>query len=66
MSAWQPIATAPKDGSEILVWHPNDDVHVVSWDSDTGLWYFCIGPHEGHWDANAFEYWMPRPERPAQ
>jgi hypothetical protein len=61
---WQPIETAPKDGTSILaIWQWNAD------DPNCGA-----GTHEvvrwcGWWDANGFtqpdpSHWMPLPEPP--
>lgn len=64
---WLPIESAPRDGTEILAWHPNDDVHCVAWDVDetNDCWAQTVGPAEHRWDSDAFEYWQPRPAPPA-
>lgn len=63
MTSWQPIETAPKDGTFILGWHPalswpHGRQDVVAWD-ETHL----------HWTDGCFEvswptHWMPLPEPP--
>lgn len=69
MTDWQPINTAPKDGSKILVpypiWRPENstptpdefDVVIVHWNGrgwDIGGWMLHEDPH----------VWMARPEPP--
>lgn len=68
-AAWQPIATAPKDGTKILAPYPvwlrgnttptpsEFDVVIIHWNGrgwDTGGWMLHEEPH----------VWMPRPEAP--
>jgi hypothetical protein len=70
MSEWQPIETAPKDGTAILVcsaWTMPDGLYRVGWIADG----FFDG---GHWlfgwlDLDPEEYsppthWMPLPAPP--
>jgi hypothetical protein len=60
MTQWQPIETAPKDGTEIIVW-----------DAEYRHSYFarCNSKGEVYWDElygpleNA-THWMPLPEPP--
>lgn len=69
MSKWQPIETAPKDGSCLLLWLPDsatDTIVFGHWDSDFGgCWY------ERHGSESAFPidvevtHWQPLPEPPA-
>lgn len=72
MSAWQPIETAPKDGTPILVYSreaSDPQIVLASWreyqgSPDDGGWY-------DWWDNNAPEidatvtHWQPLPEPPA-
>ena len=61
MSAWQPIKTAPKDGSTIIIYHPRIEcVYTTWWDERVRMWsgveYGSIDPGPSHW--------MPLPEPP--
>lgn len=70
MSEWQPIETAPKDGTLILAWHRYMGPAIIYWG--------CIQAHSPiffwipasckilHWlsDAEAPSHWMPLPEQP--
>lgn len=71
---WQPIETAPKDETVVLLWCPQ------SWDTDfvrVGWWFEAESPHEdsGWYDDEAASHpltdlygepthWMPLPEPP--
>ncbi len=73
MSEWQPIETAPKDRTTILVWCDNDvyavwwvsrlDEHGDAWNSFDG-W----GVSDNHNDPQPLRgspsHWMPRPAAP--
>jgi len=65
---WQPIETAPKDGTEILVWCAQFKCAVVvAW--TVSVWVPCGGAWVGEenrsdtteWPAT---HWMPLPEPP--
>lgn len=64
---WQPIETAPKDGTEILVSDSrclDGFMQVVCWDDDRPdnySWATSDGPS---FHADAFTHWMPLPEPP--
>lgn len=76
MSEWQPIETAPKDGSSVLLAVATDDGRAVAgegWyrdndDSDMGWWWANESP--GDYYAEAIEprwritHWMPLPAPP--
>ena len=65
MSEWQPIETAPKDGSE--VWAFNDEQGRMKWISGDGyaLWVWAdallcdVDP-----SPESPTHWMPLPEPP--
>ena len=78
MNTWQPIETAPKDGTHLLLWYP--DYHRKVW---TGHYYkteryehgILKSKHEGwHNGADTLTligmkeclptHWMPLPEAP--
>ena len=61
---WQPIETAPKDGTTILVygaWICDGsvrDIAFVCWDTDREAWEF-----DGE-EMMVMYYWMPLPDEP--
>lgn len=61
---WQPIETAPKDGTRILIYHEQEGVHLVCWEqvSEKDRSY---GWQDGWFDIGTFPYtashWMPLP-----
>jgi len=58
MSEWQPIETAPTDGTPVDLWHRDGfRITEVWWDSEDECW-----THYGS-DSN-FSHWMPLPEPP--
>jgi hypothetical protein len=70
MSNWQPIETAPKDGTPILITRPTkfkveEGWHVVRWEDDED-WWVC---HDGKFDTmlrgNEPTHWQPLPAPPA-
>lgn len=66
MSEWQPIETAPKDGTDILAWGPFGHGHlVVSFDdkAEQPGWPWCTldGPN---YSLTTFTHWMPLPNPP--
>jgi hypothetical protein len=64
---WQPIETAPKDGTSVLCYVPNrrgffsrQDVAVVAW-IENG-WQSV---NSGHWIYSEVTHWMPLPLEPS-
>ncbi len=71
-SDWQPIETAPKDGTRILVWD-GDLLAVADWDQPhvcarTNAW--CVGECDGEYNDRTTmwkpTHWMPLPEPPSK
>lgn len=72
MSEWQPIETAPMDGTPILLYGPYEDISVAKW----GPGWSCLadGRHAIAWqsdfgteyiDFSCPTHWMPLPEAPS-
>jgi hypothetical protein len=69
---WQPIETAPKDGSPLLVYFPEIGTWEVFWSTnvfDFGSWNVSDNKHEDRplrgWSTQP-THWMPLPAPPAQ
>ena len=57
IAEWQPIDTAPKDGSIIDLWHRDyGRIPENWWVVEDACW--C------GWDADDITHWMPLPEPP--
>lgn len=75
MSEWKTIESAPKDGTEILIWCNErkswqsarwvDDVHDA-WELVDKETKKLVRHKTGYWDtlANSWDYWMPQPPPP--
>lgn len=67
---WQPIGTAPKDGTEILLyrkWEEDKWPERISayWNEDVGAWIVAGGEFEQLYiNAVPFTHWMPLPDPP--
>lgn len=63
---WQPIETAPKDGSKILSWFADGDYSIIYWGAYDGSWGQSLpglGADSGY-SPDTFSYWMPLPLPP--
>jgi len=69
MSEWQPIETAPRDGTELLAWWPGPGMglpaigwQITNWGriAGSGMWFAhsLVGKQPTHW--------MPLPPPPAE
>ena len=56
---WQPIETAPKDGTRVLVYDKADDEILVCYWYDK--WELVYG---GYVPDESVTHWMPLPEAP--
>lgn len=73
---WKPIETAPKDGTQILVYSKNDGVVWVSWDTEEIYYPDCNpekcwavpGSHQdeqgGCYRIDDATHWVPVPKPP--
>lgn len=77
MNEWQPIETAPKDGTEILVYEPaigqygEEGIYIVSWSREyprnPKCWCVILSGQDeqgGCATADYATHWMPLPEPP--
>jgi hypothetical protein len=66
---WQPIETAPKDGTEIVVSYfdheINDSIDAVVWDNDDHEWA-VLSSLSPQWPVHldAYTHWIPLPKSP--
>ena len=61
VQAWQPIGTAPKDETEILLWFSEMEAcHTGSWDGRQWRIDYAEGDHSD-WVVT---HWMPLPDPP--
>jgi hypothetical protein len=74
-TGWQPIATAPKDGTAILIWQPRTDFvrSVREWKNcddsryAVGYWRTWVGSWGNRNDADVEPtHWQPLPSPPLQ
>lgn len=69
-AGWQPMATAPKDGTPILAFSPDDDfrdvtgMDVIWWEAVEECWFF--GMSDEYEPMNSATHWMPLPAAPSQ
>lgn len=65
---WQPIETAPKDGTEVILYVPDFDKVTTGWYSQkTRLWPHCEEFTEDGEPCNVGlpSHWMPLPPPPS-
>jgi len=67
MSEWQPIETAPKDGTEIIYWSKHLCRPMMAFYSEGHIWMGGLAYHPSaiprEWEDVA-THWMPMPGRP--
>jgi len=65
MNEWQPIETAPKDGSKILGFDPSLlGIVIAQWDGALG-WYVDKCSQDGlGFECMPLTHWMPLPNPP--
>lgn len=68
MIEWQPIETAPKDGTEILAFDPVADKCDVCYMQRSRIWSTQsdgeYGPDDDEFQATRATHWMPLPKPP--
>jgi len=69
-TAWQPIETAPKDGTEVLLFFPLDGLDLRVWPQRIiaeyrhGLWVWQGRAVRGYSESYQPTHWMPLPQEP--
>jgi len=64
---WQPIETAPKDGTEIIVWWPEiGHPYITKWTRFINGNLYRDGWHCGIWEVERPTHWMPSPKPPKE
>lgn len=73
MSEWQPIVTARKDGTKMLLYWPAENLISIGWfkyNHRTNLSYFSDTEEMDDYDLaepeNHPTHWMPLPDPPAK
>ena len=70
---WQPIETAPKDRTKILVFTVHGDIELTEWciienshyeEAGNDLYRKVIDETTEFWNSNKPTHWMPLPEPP--
>ena len=63
--AWQPIETAPRDGTRFLAFSPfgSQNMDIVSWDGEADSWADFSG---AWWPDGDLSHWQPLPEPPKE
>ncbi len=62
MADWQPIETAPRDGTWLLCWEPGTEVDIMrwyAWSTTRGEWQSCEGIRTEP------THWQPLPAPPS-
>ncbi len=75
MTAWQPIETAPKDGTKVIVFIPGSGAVCPAW-WEVDKYAVRPRPYWTHWGEHVFgvrqvrnkppTHWMPIPPAPAK
>lgn len=63
--AWQPIETAPKDGTEMWAYSPKWGQYKTAWRPQDCKGWGCIDSCCGYYEDLAPTHWMPLPEPPS-
>lgn len=75
VAQWQPIETAPRDGSEVLIFEVYERLPVIGWWSEKRKrWYASTEVYDTDGDATVIDklytdgvtHWMPLPAAPTK
>jgi hypothetical protein len=62
LSEWKPIETAPKDGSDVLIWCDTGKICIAHFDYATFAWWNDLSTRE----CPDPTHWMSLPDPPAE
>lgn len=67
MSGWQPISTAPRDGTNVLLWADGEYFLVGHWSGQNEFWV-CPGAVSCVWNDGQHgpTHWLPIPPPPTE
>jgi hypothetical protein len=75
MTEWQPIETAPRDGTKILVFTVHGEIEISDWysishfhyeEAENGLYRKVETCIDEGWNSNMPVCWMPLPPPPIE
>lgn len=65
MMDWQPISTAPKDGTPVLLFTPGKGRWIAKWKKSKSVWR-VVHPGSVKKQKEGPTHWMPLPDPPAK
>lgn len=65
---WQKIETAPKDGTEFIIWEPQTEYQKEGGYAEQGNYDLCTWRDCGFYSERSLKptHWMPKPASPTQ
>lgn len=64
VAVWQPIETAPKDGTTVIAYRPTKPPHIEGMHWSEGCWYWSYDGDGPDGYAVPPTHWMPLPSPP--
>lgn len=68
MNDWQPIETAPKNGTHVLLYHKGGSIASGRWGKPFHMWLSSYRPSDTECDLETPQptHWMPLPPPPKE